>query len=472
NWSYKDRYFAGQSVSHVRRVGDLGLSFFFSHQSDDGYRQNDYHHRYNVLVRAKENFSSTSSLALNLGLASENEGQFLYWRNIDSALIPPLRHETDNEVSTRYFLSGLYNIALSDHVLFTVKGLWYHNNWGVEQTGADARTESVADDFRLEALATILSADIHAVTVGVVGSLDQIGGDIFDKQELGGFAFYGQDEMRLLEQLRLTIGMRFDFQSVGLSSDGGQLNPKIGVTYNLFPGTVLRASFGEGYRVPSLPEAFVSAGSTGVIAVPNKDLRPEKSRSVEFGVSQRIGEIGSMDIAAFLSDIDNLIEPGLIYSGTDLEVQWRNVTRARIQGFETSLKWGLFGGALMSGVGYTYAYPQDLTLHELLKYRPRHVLYLNADTRLGWFTASVDFRYISRVDRIDDELVFAGVIPDGDQRVPIYVTDIRIGGDFSLGATMFSVSFNVNNVFQHRYIELIGNVMPPRNFVIVLQAKV
>jgi outer membrane receptor for ferrienterochelin and colicins len=472
NWATNNRFFGGLSVTHLRRVGDLGLSVFFSHQADDGYRQNDYHHRYNLLVRTKETFSSASSLALNFGLSYEDAGQFLYWRNVDSALIPPLRHESDNEVSTRYFISGLYTKTLSDQALLTLKALWYHNNWGVEQTGDQARTESLADDFRLEVLSTLLVGETHALTLGLVGSLDRIGGDIFSSQTLGGFACYGQDEIRLSQPLRVTVGARFDFQSVGLTSDGGQLNPKVGITYDLFEGTTLRGSFGQGFRVPSLPEAFVSAGSSGLIAVPNKDLRPEKSTSVELGVVHRFAETASLDVAAFQSEIENLIEPGLIVSGTDLEVQWRNVSHARIQGVETSLNLALFDGLVTSGLGYTYVYPQDLTAHQLLKYRPRHVLTVNAKTQVGWFMASADFRYVSRVDRIDDELVLAGVIPDGDARVPIYVTDARIGGQFSLGSTRYTINFIVNNLFQHRYVELIGNVMPPRNYVLVIQANV
>ncbi len=99
------------------------------------------------------------------------------------------------------------------------------------------------------------------------------------------------------------------------------------------------------------------------------------------------------------------------------------------------------------------------------------MLYTSATGRLGPLSMTVDFRYISRVERIDEELVDAGVVPDGDQRVPIYVTDLRFGADFSLGSVPLTAEFNVNNLFQHRYVELIGNIMPPRNYVLVLQTR-
>ncbi len=471
-WSDRNRYTTGESVSHVHREGNVGMSLYVSNQSDDGYRQNDYHHRYTLLARMKEYFPPAASLTMNFGLVHQNAGQFLYWRNIDSALIPPKGHEADNETSTRYFLSGLYSVAVSDRVLLTTKALWYHNDWGVEQTGQSSRTGSLADDLRLELLSTIIPSPVHTLTVGLSGNVDVIGGDIFAQQTLGGFALYGQDEMRVFDDVTLTAGMRFDFETVGLTSDGGQLNPKIGLTYHPFAGTTLRGSYSQGFRVPSLPEAFVAAGSSGVIAVPNPELRPEKSTSYEVGMSHSIGEAGLLDVAAFWSDINDLIEPGLIVSGSDLEVQWRNVTRARIQGFETSLKLGLPDGLFSQEFGYTYSYPQDRTLHQVLKYRPRHVLYWNGRSKVDWLSVDIDFRYISRVDQIDDELILTGIIPDGDQRVPIYVTDARIGADLKLGDVPLTITFSINNLFQHRYVELIGNVMPPRNYVIVLQTRI
>jgi outer membrane receptor for ferrienterochelin and colicins len=373
NWSDKSRFFNGQSFSHMRRVGDLGVSLFFSRQIDDGYRQNDYRRRFNFLMKTREDFSSGGSVTLTFGLAYQYMGQFLYWRNVDSALIPPQRHENDNIKSTRYFLSGLYNTAVSDHFLFTVKAMWYHNDWGFQQSGDPERTESLSDGVRVEALATILPGGSQTLTCGVDGNIDLIGGGMFGDRRIGGLALFAQDEAPIVNDVTLTLGARFDLQSVGLTGEGGQINPKAALLYRPAQGTALRASFGEGFRIPSLPEAFVEAGSTGLLAVPNKDLKPERSRSYEAGVSQSFGDIGSVDLAAFRSDIDDLIEPGLFAVGPDLQVQWRNVTRARVQGFETSGQARFFNGDIVCDLGYTYVYPEDVTHDDILKYRPRHV---------------------------------------------------------------------------------------------------
>ena len=470
-WSGKTRCMNGQSISLARRGGDFGVSLFFSRQLDDGYRENDYRRRYNFSLKTREDFSASSALTLNFGMLYQYSGQFLYWRNLDSALIPPLRHESDNLKSTRYYVSGLYSKVISHELIFTGKAMWCHNDWGFQSTGDIGRTESLTDGFRAEAASTLILGNLHTLTFGLAGNVDMIGGDMFGHRTIGGLALYGQDETKISGDLTLTVGARCDFQSVGLVDEGVEVNPKFALAYNPVEGTNFRASFGRGFRVPSVTEAFIAAGSSPVMGVPNRDLKPERSYSYEIGFAQALGDFGALDLAGFRSDFDNLIEPGLFVSGQNLEVQWRNVTKARVQGFESSLKLGFFGGDLVSNLGYTYVFPEDRTQNDLLKYRPRHLFYANALARSGLLSAGIEFRYISRVERIDDELVETGIVPDGDQRVEIVVADARLGADVSVAGCSLTVTLNIRNAFQRNYVELIGNLMPPRTYVLVIDAR-
>jgi outer membrane receptor for ferrienterochelin and colicins len=470
-WSDHHRFTNGQSVSYAYKSGNLGISLFMGRQLDDGYRENDYRRRYNFYIKATQDLSKSSALTLTFNLLNQFGGQFLYWRTLDSALVPPIAQQTDNVKSVRFFVSGQYNSVMSDKLLFTSRVMWLHNDWGFETRAGIGRAESYADGLRAEALATLLLDNIHTLTFGVDGNVDMVGGDLFSNRLIGGLAVYGQDEMKLLEDFTLILGARFDFQSLGLTEPSGQINPKAAIVYRPFVGTTLRASYGQGFRVPSVAEAFITAGVNNLTAVPNSDLKPEQSYSYEVGVSQAVGNFGSFDAAAFRTDYDNLIEAGLIVSGTDLQIQWRNVIKARVQGVETSFKTWLFDGGLSFNLGYTYVYPEDITNDDILRYRPRHLFYTNLTTRIGPVTAGADFRYISRVDRIDDELVEVGIVPDGDERVPIYVTDFRIGADFGFAGVPLNATFNMTNALQYNYVELIGNMMPPRNYVLVLEAR-
>ena len=470
-WSDKRRYLNGQSLGLSHKLGDFGFSFFLSRQFDDGYRQNDYRRRYNGYMKFRTEFSGNAALTLNAGILHSYGGQFLFWRNLDSALVPPLKNQTDQLRSTRFFLGSLFNAVLSDHALLSARALWVHSRWGFKQMNDADFTESVTDGIRAEVSLRFIPSDVHTLTVGLDGTADVIGGEMFAARTIGGAALYAQDEIRFADDLTLTVGARCDYQSVGLVEASLQLNPKSTLAYMPWEGTTVRASFGRGFRVPSVTEAFVAAGGGFVRGVPNTELKPERSLSYELGLSHLFGAFGSVDAAVFRSEYDNLIEPGLQIAGQNLEVQWRNVTRARVQGFETSLRLMLLEGGLDWSASYTYVFPQDLTRGDVLKYRPRHLVFTNVTTRLGPVTLGADFRFVSRVEHIDDELVETGIIPDGDQRTDIAVADVRVGSDFLLFGASFTGTFNVKNVFQRNYVELIGNLMPPRTYLLSLEAR-
>ena len=470
-WSDKSRFYNGQSVSHSYRSGDLGVGLFVSRQFDDGYRRNDYHRRYNVYVKVKENYEKESALTLTFGLLYQYGGQFLYWRSLDSATIPPIAQADDNIKSIRFFTTGQYTTLIGENAQLTNRVMWYHNDWGFETRSGVGRAESVADDIRFESVATIMPNEMHTITAGLDANMDMIGGDVVGGRTIGGFALFGQDELKLAASLSMTVGARFDFSSVGVTTPGGQINPKVAFAYRPFEGTSVRASAARGFRVPAVAEAFLMAGFNNIIARPNEDLKPERSWSFELGVSQRLGLFGTFDIAGFRTEYDNLIEVDVVDTAANsLLFQWRNVAQARIQGIETSLKFGFFEGALQYSLGYTFVYPEDLTQHDILKYRPRHLFYTSLTGQVGPLHASADFRFISKVDRVDDILGKTGLVPDGDERTEILVSDFRLGADFTLGGIPLTATASVNNAFQYNYVELIGNIMPPRTYGLVLEA--
>lgn len=485
-WKWTDRnlYFTGTALSHAFKAGDLGIVFALSRQTDDGYRKNDHRKRHNLYVKTEEHFSSENSLTLNLGLLNEYGGRFNYWQNLDSALLP-FRLQRDDEIkSTRYYVSGIYRDVVAENVAFTAKGIWNYNSF-VSTTWHDSGAGrwkdikgSVANGFRLEAGATWVVNERHTVTAGAEGQLDLVTSDLFSDKKAYSGALYGQDEWKIDDQLTFTVGVRLDLQSLYLTESSPQFNPKLALTYTPLDGTTFRTSFGRGFRVPSVAEAWVSLDLGLGFFIPSPNLKPERSYSYELGVSHQLGEIGSVDVAAFSSWYNDLVEPRAYSNETrdTLFVQWQNVTRARVQGFETSLRMGFFDGALQYNLGYTYVYPEDQSpadtlaprRNNILPYRPRHVLYSNVLGHIGLLRVGVDFRYISRVDRVYD--LFA-IIQDADERVAIVVTDFRLGADLSSVGVPVTMTFNINNAFRYNYLELTANVSPPRTFVLALEAN-
>ncbi|MER3523732.1 MAG: hypothetical protein C4326_06595 [Ignavibacteria bacterium] len=464
DWGGGTRFSDGESVNHSRKFDDLGMSLYLSRIADDGYRQNDYRRRYNGYLKLHYQFSDAEVVTTSFSLLDQKRGSFLYWKALNYALTPPETQLGDEVRSTRLYLTSQYSHVVSDKLTYAVKALWYRNKW--EDTIDLGSRTSRSDVLRGEGQASMLVDDRQTLTAGIEGSLDFVRADLFGKRSGAGVALYAQDEIRLNESVTLSLGARYDFQDIDSLETSRQFNPKAGIVYTPVEGTTLRASYGRGFRAPAVAEAFISTSVSGLIVDPNPNLKPERSSSYEIGISQRIGDYATLDAAAFQSDFDNLIEPGFTASGRG---QFMNVTKARVRGLELSAKASFWERLLTLGISYTYVYPRDISKNDILKYRPRHLFYANALLSVDIFTLGLDFRFISRMERIDDEFVRLGIVRDGDQRVAAYVTDVRAGADLTKLGLPLTVTLNVTNIFQYYYVELIGNLMPPRNTVFVLE---
>jgi len=467
-WTKETRFSNGQSVSHSRKIDNVGFAVFGSRLADDGYRQNDFRRRYNAYLKTRYDISSFDALTLTFNIFHQKRGSFLYWKDLNNALVPPDDQQGDRVQSTRFFVSGLFNRTVSPGFFYSVKGMWFRNNFSDNVSVTGDRSES--DVIRTEVQATWSPNATHIITSGIEGHIDRVDADLFGKHSGGGIAVYAQDELQPAEQFRATLGARLDFQDVDSLESSSQLNPKVGLLYIPVQGTTLRASFGRGFRSPSVAEAFVTTQVGPLRVGPNPTLKPERSYSYELGASQLFGDVALIDVALFQTDFTNLIEASVT---TFPQAQFSNVTKARIQGIETSAKFGLFTKALFVDIGYTYVYPKDRTKDDILKYRPRHVLYASGLLRYGALRVGVDFRYLSRVERIDEELVTPplAIVKDGGQRVEILLTDVRLAADLTQLDFPLVASLNITNIFQYNYVELIGNLGPPRNIVLVLEAK-
>lgn len=465
DWKGGTRFLDGLAVSHTDRFDKLGLVVHGSRVADDGYRQNDFRRRYNGFLKLKYDLTAYNSLTTTFNILHQRRGSFLYWKDLRNALVPPDVQQGDRVQSTRFFWAGQYNHVVSQDFIVNGKALWFRNRW--EDTIDTLSNNSRSDVMRTEVQSTWAPVQGHVLTFGAEGSLERVDADLFGRRTGGGVAMYLQDELALHERIKVTLGARYDFHDLDSLSSNSQLNPKIGLVYTPGEGTAIRASFGRGFRAPSSAEAFITTYAGGIEIIPNPSLRPERSYSYEIGVAQTVGGFALVDVALFHSDYDNLIEPLFVTVQSQLKGQFNNVTRARVQGIEIGTKLGLFEGKMIFDAGYTYVNPTDRTDNGVLKYRPRHLLYVSLMGRAGVFHAGADFRYISRIERIDEE--FTAFVNDAEERVPVYVTDLRCGVD--LHGVPLTAIFNIRNVFQYNYVELIGNLAPPRTYVLTIETR-
>lgn len=466
DWSGRTRLQGGVSANYSRQFGQVGLSFYGSRVTDDSYRQNDWKKRTNLALRSDIGLSSDDVLSLTANYLNQYRGAYLYWKDLSNALVPPDIYLGETIHSTRFYTTAIYTHTISPSALLTTRALWFKNRF-TDALGSRVDI-SRSDVLRGEVQMSWTPTDRHIFAFGVEGNYDHVDATLFGIHHGGGGAAYVQDEISLLEPLKLTLGARFDIQSLDSMETNSQFNPKAGLVYTVAPGAALRASVGRGFRSPTVAEAFTSTNIGGFKIVPNSALKPERSVSYEVGGNQILGEHAIIDLAIFQNDFWDLIETGFNQFG---QGQFSNVTRARIRGLEASAQLQFFSRALSFDLSYTYIDPRDITADDVLKYRHKHIVYLSTVGRVGMFSLGVDYRSMSKIERIDQEFVTLGIIKDGDTVVPVNVVDLRFGADFSGMGFPLNAALNVNNLFGYNYVELIGNMAPPRNFVLTLEMR-
>jgi outer membrane receptor for ferrienterochelin and colicins len=463
-WSSASRYMHGLKADYTNKIEDTGFRFAISQDRDDSFRKNDWSNRVNFGGKVEHEFSAYEKLSISGNYMDQKRGDFLYWESLDNALVPPESQIGNKVHSVRYFLSPSYRIVLSDSNFFNINAIWFHNFF---DDNIDAGNKSTSDNMNIS-LQYNASYKKHFFTFGLNTDYNTVSSDIFGSREGIGIGLYIQDEIRWNDQWFTTFGVRGDYFDIDKLGSDFSINPKIGMVFHPNYSTSLRSSFGTGFRAPSMAEAFTSTVASGITVIPNENLKPEKSYSAELGWNQIISNNINIDAAVFYSRYFDLIESGFT---EDLYAQFNNVTDAKITGADFSFHFTLFNKSFNANIGYTFIEPRDITSgkSEYLKYRPRHLLYSNAFWKYKYFMAGIDYRYISKYNKIDEE--FARIIIDGEKTIAVHVVDVRISQQFNLGNFPLKTSFQINNLLQYNYIDLIGTIAPIRNFILTLETS-
>lgn len=194
--------------------------------------------------------------------------------------------------------------------------------------------------------------------------------------------------------ISLAAGLRYDDHS----RFGNATTLGANGTVRLAPNLRLRASYGEGFKAPTLFQLLSDYG--------NAALRPERSRSYDAGLEYKSGPVTAA-VTLFRRDSRNLIafvscfgETSAICTGRPFGT-YDNVGKARAEGAEAELTLKPSATFTLRSF-YTYTKARNLTPGSAqfgndLARRPRHALTLSGDweTPLAHLALGADLRLIS-----------------------------------------------------------------------------
>jgi outer membrane receptor protein involved in Fe transport len=470
-WSDKTRYFEGLKINASQKIKNLGIALLFSRDLNDSYKKNDWRRRYHFGGKLQYDLSDSRQLTISATYMDQKRGNFIYWESLGNALVPHSSQLGQKIHSIRYHLSSALRQTISDESFYKISGIWFHNQFDDNITsnafpmGNDTKSDFVNFEFQY----TRKMAK-HTFTSGASGSYNSVESNMFGNRWGAGVAAYLQDELSLSNQWIITAGARYDYSEIDSASSGYQINPKVGVVFKPSNSSVLRTSCGSGYRGPSVAEAFTSTSIIGLTIIPNPDLEPERTISFELGYNQFWSNYLISDLALFYSEYWDLIEGTIIPANN--HIQFQNIAKARIYGFECNLGWQIIPDRIIYYLGYTFVEPRDLSKDDYLSFRPRHLIYTGSTFYYSIFKIGLDYRYISRYERVDlfdiKGIEISNIIRDADKRISAHVVDLRLSAELTIAKKTVRTSLQINNLFQYHYTDLIAAISPIRNYVLTL----
>jgi len=151
-----------------------------------------------------------------------------------------------------------------------------------------------------------------------------------DDQKRNFKAFFLEDIWDITDDIRLTTGVRYD----RYSDFGGEVSPRVGLTWEYMEGYDLKLLYGHAFRAPTFFEIIFSE--------PGSDLDPETIDTYEVSLGADFTSSFSGRITLFYKEEEDIIWPvgPFIFA---------NVGKVRDQGFEVEAKYDFGKGTYISG---------------------------------------------------------------------------------------------------------------------------
>jgi len=455
-------------------------------QQDEGYLRNNKLSNVELYAKTGWNLTDQIDFSLYSGIRRNRSQQFLYWNGLNDPLNPgqislggDVATGGNEGLSDRLTILPVLNHQISESFRYSLKGRLFGVAFRPIDSEGNVRPSdkhNVGVRYGGEAQFELDLTDQVLITSGFTFDQNYVRSDIFVGED--GLTVRNQPEGALFAQIEnlwnnrftTTVGIRYDVYQVHTLSRASQVSPKMSASYQLSDHTTLRASYGRGFRVPSVAERFFSNRDFFPLDS-NITLEPETSTGFETGFTS-MKAVGNRlfiktDVTGFWNNFENLVEPTFIPEAGAF--QFVNLVSARIRGLESSMALSSIDNNNELAVSYTYLDTIDKETNEALTYRSSHLFKVSGRSALtSWVDVGVDFRSVSSPKQVDSN--FSLFVPDAELFPKIVVTDVRLRLSNARAGQKISVSGTllINNLFDYYYVSRPAFFAPPRNAQLIL----
>jgi len=500
-WGDTVRYNYVLSAVHKQKIGKLDLVLSGFYNKEESYNQATFTNKKRGTAKLKYRLSDKTFINLNAIFNTNRNGDFFLWNYSDSTAYQPFENSASDKFNRRFLIDP--SITTQDkfgniHKILTR----YHNIYNDNSGGQSNQSQTLYGEYQIQR--EIENIDL-VVTAGALTSNTNTDAELFGDTTFNTkvFASYLQLEKSFWNRLNLSAGVRYEYNQQntpeefnGTEIPNGRIEDdhvitRFGASYEYMPYSSIRASWGQGYRFPTITERFITT-TFGIFAInANPDLVPETGWSAEIGIKQGFqfkGIKGFIDVAGFTSRYQDMMEFTFGFANFRPSFTSQNIGDTEIRGAEISLFASMdIGETKISALGgYTYIDPkytnfenEDLqySLSEevnVLKYRSRQNAKMDIQADYRNFSLGIATTYASHMINIDavlegKELAFGsdfdiiGLEAYRNENNKGYNRwDARIA--YKWNAAKFS--FLVNNIFNLEYSVRPALLEAPRNYTL------
>lgn len=514
-WADGDPTYAGVNFFHAQKINKLDFVVAGNVYNDDGYRYLETEQRYRTNINLRYRFDKKLEglqIGVNANTMRTKGGLFLIWENADSGAYRPVGGDVSHYTTYRTNVDPFITYNTKHNGRHTLRTRFFRT---INLNTTDQ--ESTADVYYSEYQYQKHFEKGLTTTFGAVYNYNEVhSGPLYGTHFSNNAAMFTQIDKKW-DRLSISLGLRGEYyktDSVETREDvyflmdrskpiakETKVKPvfRAGINYRVAQATFLRASFGQGFRFPSVAEKFIMTSASGLDIYPNDSLKPESGWSTEIAVRQGFvfGEWkGFLDAALFWTEYNSMMEFSFGQFGPlippyssphqlGLGFQSQNIGNTRISGLDMSIagqgKIGPVNVNLL--LAYTYIDPIQTDFNEavdtsrnsaktnILKYRYKHSG--KADVELGYkkFTTGINMRANSYMENVDAFFIIAfeglkeyrNVHDKGDA-----IFDYRLS--YQLNKTA-KISFIVNNIFNREVMGRPMDIQAPRVYAFQLTIK-
>lgn len=485
-WWDRPRLFSAASVSHLKRYGNTDVSAGAFLNIDNGYRKLNENNYGRINLRIKQNNPNIDGLSYGLamnGMHTQKQ-DFILWEN---GYTGALKQDT----STAQKMSGT-SLTLDPTVSYTQSHRIKHDlrtrfRFTKNEFPENGDNNSDAFSQYLEYQFQYRVSKIVSLNTGISQYFSQVLSPFYGDHKSLNSALYVQADITPMNRLNFVAGFRLENNTLDGIKDNTIPLFRSGINYRVFDLTFLRASWGQGYRYPSIAEKFASTTLGAVKLFPNPNIRPESGWNSEIAIKQGLQTSyfnGLIDLALFYTQNKDLIEyvfgiyPDPVTQSYDLGFRAANIENSRVYGFELEF----MANTVLNNVSYTlsggYVYMHPVVFDpatnknkdEYLKFRRKHALSLNMNASYKKYEINIQAIARSRILNVDDvflnpatrEDILPGFFDYWEKHNNSYfLMDVSLAYNIS---DRYKISLAFKNITNTEYMGRPGDIQPHRNF--------